>query len=121
MATLAPEERLALGRRLRERLRVKHYALSTERSYVSWIKQYLAFHQWQHPSVLAEAEINAFLTFLAARRHVAVSTQTQALSAVSFLWVIRIRLELGLRRHLAFSHLNYRCSAISKRLLVFFA
>ncbi len=86
MATLSPSARSALGRMIREKLRVRHYAYRTEQSYLAWVKRYLAFHEWQKPSSMAEPEINAFLTHLATERKVAVNTQTQALSAILFLY-----------------------------------
>lgn len=86
MSTLSPEERRALGRRLRNELRVRHYAIRTEQSYVGWVKRFLLFHNWCGPEHMAEAEINAFLTHLAVERKVSAGTQTQALSAILFLY-----------------------------------
>ena len=72
--------------RVRRRARAQHLSLSTERSYVSWIKRYILFHGKRHPKEMAEKEVNAFLTHLAADRNVSASTQTQALCALVFLW-----------------------------------
>ena len=63
-------------------LRVRHYAFKTERAYVHWIGRFVRFHCRRHPLLMAEAEVNAFLTHLAVRRHVAASTQNQALAAL---------------------------------------
>jgi integron integrase len=41
---------------------------------------------WRHPKDLGEAEVKAFLTYLAADRLVAASTQNQALNALMFLY-----------------------------------
>ena len=71
---------------VRDVLRVKHYALSTEKTYVSWIRRYILFHGKRHPSEMGSAEIEFLLTHLATERNVAASTQYQALSALLFLY-----------------------------------
>jgi hypothetical protein len=50
---------------VRDALRVKHYAYSTEESYVQWIRRYILFHHKRHPNEMAEPEVEAFLTHLA--------------------------------------------------------
>lgn len=37
---------------LRERIRLKHYSIRTEQSYVQWVKRYIIFHDTCHPAVL---------------------------------------------------------------------
>lgn len=71
---------------VRDKIRSKHYSLSTENTYISWIKQYITFNGERHPTELGAAEVEKFLTRLAARRHVSASTQNQALSAILFLY-----------------------------------
>jgi site-specific recombinase XerD len=70
----------------RDALRVKHYAYSTEESYVQWIRRYILFHNKRHPKDMAAPEVQAFLTHLAVDSNVAASTQNQALSALLFLY-----------------------------------
>ena len=72
--------------RVRQHLRVKHYSIRTEQAYADWIKRFILFHGKRHPKNMGEDEIGAFLTHLAADRHVAASTQNQALSALLFLY-----------------------------------
>jgi integron integrase len=79
-----PEKKLL--DRVRDAIRVKHYSIRTERAYVGWIKRYIIFHGVRHPQEMGAAEIEAFLTHLAVKRHVAASTQNQALSALLFLY-----------------------------------
>jgi hypothetical protein len=86
MTFLSLDERKLLGQRIRNELRTLHYGMRTETSYVAWIKRYLIFHDWQEPSSLTEAHINDFLTYLAVVRYVAESSQTQALSAIIFMY-----------------------------------
>lgn len=71
---------------VRERMRFMHYSLHTERSYCEWIRQYIFFHNKQHPKDLSEADVVRFLNYLANSRNVAASTQNQALSALVFLY-----------------------------------
>jgi len=60
---------------VRATIRKKHYKLSTEDAYVSWIKRYIIFHNKQHPTKLGENEISQFISFLAVQRNVAASTR----------------------------------------------
>jgi len=50
------------------------------------VKQFAQFHGFRQPEELHEEEINAFLSHLAVRKRVSASTQTQALSAILFLY-----------------------------------
>jgi integron integrase len=66
--------------------RVKHFSLSTERAYVSWIRRFILFHHKQHPKEMAETEIREFISHLAVDAKISASTQTVALSALLFLY-----------------------------------
>ncbi len=79
---------------VRDKLRVKHYAIRTEQSYVDWIKRYIYFHDKTHPKDLGAQNVEAFLTHLAVVGKVAASTQNQAKSALLFLYreVLEIQL-----------------------------
>jgi len=71
---------------VREQIRVRHYSIRTETSYINWIKQFIRFNQLKHPSEMGAFEIQTFLTYLAVERNVAASTQNQALCALVFLY-----------------------------------
>lgn len=71
---------------LREQIRYLHYSLRTEEAYVYWVKNFIRFHGLKHPRDMGQAEIEAFLSYLATRRKVSVSTHRQALSALLFLY-----------------------------------
>lgn len=71
---------------VRQALRVRHYSYRTEQQYVGWIRRYIVFNAYQHPSRLGGREVEAFLTHLAVDRGVAAATQAQALAAVLFLY-----------------------------------
>jgi len=72
--------------RVREAIRIRHYSLRTEQSYIQWIRRFILFHNKRHPDEMGEKEITAFLSYLAVTRQVAASTQNQALSAILFLY-----------------------------------
>jgi integron integrase len=78
--------KLKLLDRVRWHLRVKHYSIRTEESYVDWIRRFIVFHQKRHPDQMGEEEIADFLSHLANDRHVSASTQNQAFSALLFLY-----------------------------------
>src|SRR5438105_331344 len=82
---------------VRNLMRVHHYSIHTERSYLDWIKRYLHFHHMRSREDLAgaEAKIEAFLTSLAVQANVAASTQNQAMNALVFLYrqVLKIPLD----------------------------
>lgn len=80
---------------VRRALRLRHYSIRTERTYLDWIRQFILFHGKRHPNDLGEAEVSAFLTHLAADRNVAASTQNQALSALLFLYQQFLQRRLG--------------------------
>ena len=81
-----PSEAPRLLDQLRDRIRFRHYALRTERTYAHWVTRFIAFHGMRHPRELGAAEVTAFLSNLASERNVAAATQNQALSAILFLY-----------------------------------
>jgi integrase len=80
--------------RVRDEMRLRHYSLRTEKTYIEWIKRYIIFQDKRHPSGMGEAEITTFLTWLATDRKVAASTQNQALAALLFLYKTVLGVEL---------------------------
>ncbi|WP_257293574.1 phage integrase N-terminal SAM-like domain-containing protein, partial [Endozoicomonas sp. YOMI1] len=44
------------------------------------------FHKMRHPDLLTGDDVRDFLTYLVMKKHVAVGTQQQALSALVFLY-----------------------------------
>ena len=70
----------------REKLRAMHYSYRTEQAYLDWMKRYILFHGKRHPKEMGAGEIEAFVSYLANERGVSASTQTQALSALLYLY-----------------------------------
>ena len=79
---------------VRNTLRVHHYALKTEKTYLQWIKRFILFHDKTHPLQMGKKEVEVFLTWLAVERKVSPSTQNQALQAILFLYRKVLEIEL---------------------------
>ena len=67
-------------------VRVRQYSIRTERSYLGWILRYIQFYSLRDPAELTNDHISRYLEYLAVRRTVAVSTQSQALNALVFFY-----------------------------------
>jgi integron integrase len=92
--TTALAEQPRLLDQVRELLRIRHYSIRTEQAYVQWIRRFVVFNGKRHPNEMGAQEVTAFLSHLAIVRHVAASTQNQALNAILFLYrdVLKIQL-----------------------------
>ena len=64
---------------VRDACRYKQLSLRTENCYANWARRFILHHNKRHPNEMGACEIKAFLTHLAAERHVSASTQNQAL------------------------------------------
>ena len=71
---------------IRQTMRLRGYALKTEKSYLYWIRYYIRFNHKQHPSDMGRDEVIAFLNHLANQRMVSPGTQSIALNALAFLY-----------------------------------
>jgi integron integrase len=81
--------------RVREAIRLRHYSPRTEESYVGWIRRYIRFHGLRHPRELDAGDVTRFLTSLVEAGQLSASSQTQALSALLFLYKDVLHRELG--------------------------
>jgi integron integrase len=87
MLSGAPEQgKVKLLDQVREAIRLKHYSLRTEQTYLDWIKRFILFHGKRHPKAMGAEEVRQFLSNLATEKNVAASTQNQAFSALLFLY-----------------------------------
>ena len=71
---------------LRRELRLLHYSIRTEQTYLRWTDEFLDYFEGRHPSDITPQDINAYLSHLAIDREVAGSTQNQALCAIVFFY-----------------------------------
>lgn len=81
--------------RTRHLIRLKHYSIRTEKSYLPWIERYLSFHKYRDPKEMAAPEVEAFLSHLAVNEKVSASTQNQAFNALLFLYREVLKKGLG--------------------------
>jgi integron integrase len=72
--------------RARDLIRVKHYSIRTEQTYLHWMKEFILFHNKRHPAEMGAPEVEAYLTHLAVDRNVAPSTQNVAMQSILFLY-----------------------------------
>src|SRR6266508_2792525 len=84
-----------LLQQVRRAVRVRHYSPRTEESYVAWVKRYVRFHGLRHPGELGVQEVTRFLSALAETGRLSASSQTQALSALLFLYRDVLHRDLG--------------------------
>jgi integron integrase len=70
----------------RHLIRLKHYSMSTEKSYLAWMERYLLFYDHRDPKEMGAKEVEAFLSHLAVDSKVSASTQNQAFNALLFLY-----------------------------------
>ncbi len=71
---------------VRSATREHRLSYRAEQAYVMWVQQFIHFHDCAHPQDLGPLDVEAFLSHLALDRNVAPSTQSQALSAIVFLY-----------------------------------
>lgn len=90
-----PRKQPKLLDQIRIAVRTRNYSIRTERTYVDWAYRYIVFHDRRHPGELGAADINRFLSHLAADLNVAASTQNQALNAVLFMYKHVLKIEIG--------------------------
>ena len=93
-------------------MRSRHLAYRTEKSYLHWIKRYILFHGKRHPASLQEADVIRFLNHLSNQRHCSPSTQSQALSAIVFVYRYVVLRPLGDMNGIAFAKRKPRVPVI---------
>jgi integron integrase len=86
-----PTQQPRLLEQLATACRVRHLSYRTQQAYTGWVRRFCLYHRDpagrpRHPETMAEPEAAAFLAYLAEDRHVAASTQNQALHALLFLY-----------------------------------
>ena len=79
----APATPVRLLDQVRERVRLKHYSIRTEKSYVDWIKRYVLFHGKRHPRDMGAAHFERFTTLLAVDRDLSAFTQNEGICGIS--------------------------------------
>jgi len=81
--------------RLRIAIRRKNYSIRTEKTYSTWVQQFLTFNTQQNGVEVDQMSVMDFLENLATCREVAPSTQSLALNAISFYFKNVLGREIG--------------------------
>lgn len=73
---------------MKRSIRLKHYSLSTERSYLDWAKRFFRYvcETKGDETAFAADDIKQYLSHLAIKRRVSASTQNQAFNSLLFLF-----------------------------------
>ncbi|WP_339867134.1 integron integrase [Pseudohongiella nitratireducens] len=80
---------------IRRDMRLRGYAIKTEKTYLHWIRRYIYFIGRKHPADVPVERVTEYLTYLAADRAVAVNTQKIVLNALSYLYTKFLGVALG--------------------------
>ena len=89
----------AVHQKIREALRIKHYAYSTERTYTDWFERFYEYltqvkkKDWETQGA-DEEDVRDYLSHLAIKQHVSSSTQNQAFNALLFLFRHVLQIDL---------------------------
>jgi integron integrase len=90
-----------LEERMRNALRLRHRSLSTEKTYLIWLRSFRAFVGEKPPDQLVGRDLQDFLSRLAVEKKVSPSTQNQALNAIVFFY-----------RHVLDKNIDHELSAV---------
>ncbi len=80
---------------IRTEMRLRGYGIRTEKTYLTWIKQFIDFVDKQHPKKVGAKEVKEFLSWLTNERNVAINTQKVALNTLVFLYQKILSRKLG--------------------------
>ena len=64
----------------------RRYAKRTIKTYLYWVRRFIAFNNKQHPKSLGNKEVELFLDFLSNQQQVSPNTQATALNALVFMY-----------------------------------
>jgi len=86
MGSASSDSSPSLLDRVRAACQRKGYSYRTEQAYTRWVVRYVKYHDTTHPRALDKQDVRDYLSYLAAGRNLAASTQNQALNALLFLY-----------------------------------
>jgi integron integrase len=81
--------------RVRDVIRLQHKALSTEETYVFWLRRYIRALEHMPQALSSERKVELFLTDLARKHDVSASSQNQAFNAILFFYRNVLEQQLG--------------------------
>jgi hypothetical protein len=93
-------------------MRLQHYALRTEKSYLSWIHRFASYVGSKEPRSVTETDLKSFLSHLAVERKVAAATQKLAFNALLFLFRNVLAVEIRGLENVVPSHVPRRLPVV---------
>lgn len=93
-----------LSEEMRKILRLKQLSIKTEKTYLSWLRQFYRYLNGASPYSLDDTHITNFLTHLAVDGNLAASTQDQAFNALLFFYRHVLDKEVGYLGEVVRSH-----------------
>lgn len=96
----------------RSAMRARHLAYRTEKCYLHWVRRFILFNHKQHPAQLGNEDVVRFLSHIATDRRCSPSTQSQALSALVFLYKYVVASPLGDLQGITFAKKKVRTPEI---------
>lgn len=100
---------------VRSAIRLRHFSLATEKTYVYWIKRFIHYCDNRNPIELGPENITRFLNFLATDVVVSASTQNQALCALVFLYKSVLKRDPGELKDLVWAKKRKRLPVVFTR------
>jgi len=80
---------------IRSNMRLRGYSLSTEKTYLLWIRRFIHFTGNEHPATVPLTQVGSYLTYLAVKQGVSVNTQKTALNSLAYLFEKFLKREMG--------------------------
>jgi integron integrase len=71
---------------IKEQMLTSGYSVKTIEAYTKWIREFVVHNGKEHPENLTKIHVERFLSYLAVKRNVSASTQSQALAALLYLY-----------------------------------
>jgi integron integrase len=100
---------------VQQRIRLRNLSRFTEKHYLNWIRQFIAFHGKKHPRNMGQKEIEDFLSYLSIERDVSPNTQSQAMNALVFLFRDVLEKDLGKFTNIKWSKRKQRIPEVLTR------
>ncbi|MDA8241257.1 MAG: integron integrase [Nitrospiraceae bacterium] len=81
--------------KLADEIKTRHYSRKTLKAYADWCRNLQCYLKDKSPEELSEADVKAYLTYLAVKSKVSASTQNQAFNALLFLYRHIVKKDFG--------------------------
>ncbi len=80
---------------VRQGIRARGYSMSTEKTYLLWMRRFIQYCENEHPATVDVKKITSYLSYIATTWNVSVNTQKTALNALVYLFEKHLKREVG--------------------------